>query len=68
MVPLLSWELWPAEFEVQKNESLVLIVEILYLKQIFFQMDSCVLSLTTSTSHIQSCFKIDPGLIKLSNA
>ena len=31
MVPLLPWE--PSRFEVQKNDSLALIIEILYLKQ-----------------------------------
>ena len=36
MVNLLPWEPWPSEFEVQKNDSLALIIEILYLKQIFF--------------------------------
>ena len=36
MVLLLPWEPWPSEFEVQKNDSLALIIEILYLKQIFF--------------------------------
>ena len=35
MVPLLPWEPWPSEFEVQKNDSLALIFEILYLKQNF---------------------------------
>ena len=30
-------------------------------------MDSCLLALTASTSHKQSCFKIDLGLIKLYN-
>ena len=64
MVPLLPW---PSEFEVQKNDSLALIIEVHYLKQNFFKMDSCLLALTTSTSHMQSCFKIDLGLIKLSN-
>ena len=29
MVPLLPWQPWPFEFEVQKNDSLVLITEIL---------------------------------------
>ena len=29
MVPLLPWEPWPSEFEVQKNDSLALIIEIL---------------------------------------
>ena len=68
MVPLLPWEPWPSEFEVQKNDSLALIIEILYLKQhFFFKTDSCLLALTTSTSHMQSCFEIDLGLIKLSN-
>ena len=67
MVPLLPWELWPSEFEVQKNDILALIIEILYLKQNFFKTDSCLLAWTTSTSHMQSCFKIDPGFIKLSN-
>ena len=36
MVPLLPWEQWPSKFEVQKNDSLVLIIEIVYLKLIFF--------------------------------
>ena len=36
MVSLLTWEPWPSEFEVQKNDSLALIIEIQYLKQIFF--------------------------------
>ena len=55
------------EFDVQKNDSLALIIEILYLKHNFFETDSCMLALPTSTNHIQSCFKIDLGLIKLSN-
>ena len=67
MVPLLPWEPCPSEFEVQKNNSFALIIEILYLKQIFFETDNCLLVLTTSTSHKQRCFKIDLGLIKLSN-
>ena len=68
MVHLLPWEPWPSEFEVQKNDSLALIIEILYLKQNFFETDSRLLALTTSTSrHRQSCFKIDFGLIKLFN-
>ena len=33
----------------------------------FFETDSCLLALTTSTSHMQSCFKIDLIFIKLSN-
>ena len=36
MVPLLPWELRPSEFEAQKNDSLALIIEFLYLKQNFF--------------------------------
>ena len=68
MVALLPWEPWPSEFEVQKNDSLALIIETLHLKQNFFETDSCLLALTTtSTSQMQSCFKIDLGLIKLSN-
>ena len=51
----------------RKNDSLALIIEILYLKQNFFETDNCLLALTSSTSHMQSCFKIDLGLIKLSN-
>ena len=54
-------------FEVKKNDSLALIIEILYLKQNFFETDSCLLALATSTTHMQSCFKIDLGLTKLSN-
>ena len=37
MVPLLPWKLRPSEFEVQKNESLALIIEIMYLKQNFYK-------------------------------
>ena len=37
-VALLPWEPWPSEFEVQNNESLALIIEILYLKQNCFEM------------------------------
>ena len=37
MVPLLSWKPRPSEFEVQKNDSLALIIEIMYLKHIFFK-------------------------------
>ena len=39
----------------------------LLLKKIFFEKDSCLLALATSTNHMQSCFKIDLGLIKLSD-
>ena len=54
-----------AESEVQKNDSLGLIIKILHFHQKFFERDtiSCMLALTTSTSHMQSCFKIDLGLI-----
>ena len=44
MVPLLPWEPWPSELEVQKKDSLALIIEILYLKQNFFETDSCLLA------------------------
>ena len=37
MVLLWQWEPWPSEFEVQKNDSLASIIEILYIKQIFFK-------------------------------
>ena len=37
MVSLLLWEPSPSEFDVQKNDSLVLIIEILYLKQNFLK-------------------------------
>ena len=62
MVNLLPWEQWPFEFEVQKNDNWALIIEILYFKQNFFEMDSSLLPLTTSASQMQSCFKIDLGL------
>ena len=52
----------------KKIDSLALIIEILYLKQIFFETDSCSSALTTFTSNMQSCFKIDLGLTKLTNA
>ena len=56
-----------SEFEVQKIDSLALIIEILYLKQNFSETDSYLLALTIFISNMQSCFKIDLGLIKLSN-
>ena len=62
MVNVLPCEPWPPQFEVQKNDSLALIIEILHLKQKFFETDICLLALTSSTSHMQSCFKIDLGL------
>ena len=34
MAPLLPWEPWAPKFEVQKNDSLALIIEILYLRRI----------------------------------
>ena len=37
MVPLLPWEPCPSEFEVQKNDSLALTIEIVYLKQNFLK-------------------------------
>ena len=42
MVPLLPWEPWPSKFDVQKNESLALITEIMYLNQNFLETDSCL--------------------------
>ena len=67
MAPLLPWKPWPSELEVQKNDSLALIIEIMYLKQNSLEMDTCLLTLTTSTNHMQSCFKIDLIFRKLSN-
>ena len=67
MVPLVPWELWTSEFEVQINDRLALIIEILYLKHNFFETDSCLLASNASTSHMQSCFKIDGRFFKLSN-
>ena len=37
MVPLLPWKPCASEFELQKNDSLALIIEILYLKQNFLK-------------------------------
>ena len=65
IIPLLPWELYFSEYNVQKNDSLALIIEILYLKQNFFQTDSCLLASTTSTRNMQSCFKFELGLLKL---
>ena len=45
MVPLLPWEAWPTEFEVQKNCSLALITEILYLEQNFLETDRSFFSI-----------------------
>ena len=42
MSPLLPWEPGPSEFEVQKNESLAIIIETLHLKQNVFETDSFV--------------------------
>ena len=49
MVSLLPWEPRPSEFKVQKNDSLALIIEILYLKRNFFETDCCLLAVNTST-------------------
>ena len=49
------------------NDSLALIIQIFYLKQKFFETDSFLLTLTTSTSHKQSYFKIDVISTKISN-
>ena len=57
MVPLLPLEPWHFEFEVQKNDSLALIIEILYLKHNFLETDTCLLALTTSNSHRQVVLK-----------
>ena len=62
MVSLLLWEMdtllpWLSEFEVQKIDTLALIIEILYLKQNFFETNSCLLALTTFTSNIQVVLK-----------
>ena len=64
-VPLLPWEPRNSEFKVQKNDSLALLKS--STKNRIFKKDRCLLALTTFTSHMQICFKIDFGLIKLSN-
>ena len=46
-VSLLPWESWLFEFEVKKNDSLALIIEILHLKQNIFETGSLLLPLTT---------------------
>ena len=53
--------------DLKYHFSASLIIEILYLKQIFLETDSSLLAETTSTSHMQTCFKIDVGFIKLCN-
>ena len=54
MVCLLpSWEPWLPEFKVQKIYSIALIIEILYLKQNFFETDSCLLALTPCINYMQ---------------
>ena len=57
MASLLPWEPSLSEFEVQKIETLALITEILYLKQNFFETNSCLLALTTFTSNMQAVLK-----------
>ena len=42
MISLLPWEPWLSEFEVQKIDTLALIIEILYLKQFFLNEQSFV--------------------------
>ena len=67
MVPCYHWNHDRLTLKFKKNDSLALIVEILYLKQNFFETDRCLSALTSSTSQMQSCFKIDLGLVKLFN-
>ena len=57
MVSLLPWESWVSEFEVQKIDTLALIIEILCLKQNCFETNSCLLALTTFTSNMQVVLK-----------
>ena len=57
MVSLLPWESLLSEFEVQKIYTLALIIEILYLKQNFFETNSCLLALTTFTRNMQVVLK-----------
>ena len=52
MVSLLPWEPSISEFEVKKIDTLALIIEIVYLKQNFFETNSCLLALTTFTSNM----------------
>ena len=54
-------------WSLEKWQFGALIFQILYLKQKFFETGSCLLTLTTSTSHMQSYFKIDLILTKISN-
>ena len=37
MIPLLPWKPWSSKFEFKKNDSLALIIEIMYLRQNFFK-------------------------------
>ena len=59
MLPLLPWKHDLLNLKFGKNDNLASIIEIMYLKTDFFKTDSCLLTLTTFTSHMQVCFKID---------
>ena len=67
MVSLLPWEPWLSEFEVQRIDTLALIIEILYLKQIFFWNEQLFVSINYFHWQYAGCFEIDLGLKKLSN-
>ena len=62
MVPLLPWELWPSESEVQKNDSLGLIIEILYLKEKFLKRIAVCCRQLLLLATCKNCFKIDLDL------
>ena len=64
MVPLLPWELWPSEFEVQKNDSLALRTFIVdrSWRQIFFKLfELTILVVTILISRKKICLPWFPG-------
>ena len=67
MVVLLPWKPWPFKLEVQNNTCSALIIQIIQLKQNFFNHSSRTLILATCHSSIQSYFKIDLDLTMLFN-
>ena len=67
MVALSPLKPWPFKLEVQKNTCLVLVIQIMWLKQMFFKKSSRTLILATCYSCIQSYFKIHLILTMLFN-
>ena len=67
MVALSEWKPLPFKLQVLKNTCFALIIQIMWLKQIFLEKSSHTLTLATRYRSIQSYFKISLILTMLFN-